>query len=93
MAILPNTEKQGDALCQVGGWQPEIMARRRYQNGSIRKRGKRDPVWELQWWTDYIAENGVIRRKREPMILGSVSEINRRQAHKLAPPRIAWGVA
>ena len=40
------------------------MARRRYQKGSIRKRGKRHPVWELQWWTDYIGEDGKIARKR-----------------------------
>jgi integrase len=82
--ILLNTEKQGDPQCQAGGWQTETMARRRYQNGSIRKRGKRDPVWELQWWTDYIAEDGAIRRKRDSMILGRVSEIGRRQASKLA---------
>jgi len=30
------------------------MARRRYQKGNIRKRGKRNPVWELQWWADCI---------------------------------------
>src|SRR5271165_6437909 len=53
--ILSNTEKQG-GLDQQGGWQD--MARRRYQKGSIRKRGKRHPVWELQWWTDTIGEDG-----------------------------------
>ena len=41
MAILPNTEKQGE-LSQTGGWQKQ-MARRRYQKGSVRKRGKRFP--------------------------------------------------
>lgn len=43
--ILPSAEKQSE-LAQLGGWQD--MARRRYQRGSIRKRGKREPVWELQ---------------------------------------------
>jgi integrase len=88
MSILLNTEKQGDPQCQVGGWLPETMARRRYQKGSIRKRGTRDPVWELQWWTDYVAEDGAIRRKRESLILGRVSEIGRRQALKLADEQL-----
>jgi integrase len=60
------------------------MARRRYQKGSIRKRGKRHPVWELQWWADYIEANGKLARKRESTILGFACEITRRQALKLA---------
>ena len=62
VAILPITEKQGGPALK-GGWQND-MARRRYQKGSIRKRGKRDPVWELQWWEDFIDENGSIARRR-----------------------------
>ena len=38
------------------------MARRRYQKGNIRKRGKRNPVWELQWWEDYIKEKPEVTR-------------------------------
>lgn len=87
MAILPITEKQG-GLCQAGGWQPEKMARRRYQKGSIRKRGTRNPVWELQWWADYIEPDGSIGRRRESMILGEASEITRRQALKLADEQL-----
>jgi integrase len=60
------------------------MARRRYQKGSIRKRGKRNPVWELQWWADYINPDGTLGRSRESTILGYVSELTRRQAQKLA---------
>jgi len=60
------------------------MARRRYQKGSIRKRGKRHPVWELQWWADYIEVDGKLGRKRESTILGFACEITRRQALKLA---------
>lgn len=59
------------------------MARRRYQKGSIRKRGKRHPVWELQWWADYL-EDGKFSRKRESVILGYACELNKRQAQKLA---------
>jgi integrase len=60
------------------------VARRRYQKGNIRKRGKRNPVWELQWWADIIQSDGSFGRKRESTILGFVSEINRRQAMKAA---------
>lgn len=60
------------------------MARRRYQTGSIRKRGKRYPIWELQWWADYLKPEGRIGRKRESVILGYVAEVSRKQALKLA---------
>jgi integrase len=82
MAILPITEKQGE-LAQLGGWQKE-MARRRYQKGSIRKRGKRNPVWELQWWTDCINSDGTLGRNRESVIIGPVVSMTRRQAQKAA---------
>jgi integrase len=82
MRILPITEKQGE-LAQLGGWQ-KVMARRRYQKGNIRKRGKRNPVWELQWWTDCINPDGTIGRKRESVILGAVASMTRRQAQKAA---------
>jgi len=86
MAILPPTEKQGGPA-ETGGWQKE-MARRRYQKGSIRKRGKRDPVWELQWWEDYIKEDGRIGRRRQSVTLGTVSEMTFREARKLADERV-----
>ena len=60
------------------------MARRRYQKGSLRKRGKRRPVWELQWWADFLGQDGTIIRKRESAILGTACEITRRQALRLA---------
>ena len=60
--ILPITEKQGGPAYK-GGWQRD-MARRRYQKGNVRKRGKRNPLWELQWWEDYIKENGKVGRRR-----------------------------
>ena len=60
------------------------MARKRYQKGTIRKRGKRNPVWELQWWTDIIRSDGSLGRKRESRILGFVSSMSKRQAMKVA---------
>lgn len=86
MTILPPTEKQGGPA-ETGGWQ-KAMARRRYQKGSIRKRGKRDPVWELQWWEDYIKPDGRIGRRRQSVTLGMVSEITLREARKLADEQV-----
>lgn len=82
MTILPTTEKQGGPA-QTGGWQKQ-MARRRYQKGSLRKRGKRNPAWELQWWEDYIKEDGSIGRRRQSATLGLVSEMTLREARKAA---------
>ena len=84
--ILLITEKQGGPA-HKGGWQRD-MARRRYQKGNLRKRGKRYPVWELQWWEDYIKENGNVGR-RQSAVLGLVSELTRREAKKLAEDRLA----
>lgn len=60
------------------------MARKRYQRGNIRKRGTRDPVWELQWRTDVIQPDGSLARKRESRVLGRVSKMNKRQAMRIA---------
>jgi integrase len=64
------------------------MARRRYQKGSIRKRGKRNPVWELQWWEDFVRPDGTIGRKRESAMLGYVSEMTVKQARKNAETKL-----
>ena len=65
------------------------MARRRYQKGSIRKRGKRHPVWELQWWEDFVRPDGTIGRRRESVILGYASEITVKQARKEAEKKLS----
>jgi hypothetical protein len=54
----------------------------------IRKRGKRNPVWELQWWEDYIKEDGKIGRRRQSVTLGAVAEITLRQARKLGDEQV-----
>jgi integrase len=86
MAILPIAEQQGE-LAQTGGWHQDV-ARRRYQKGSLRKRGKKNPVWELQWWADCINPDGTLGRRRESMILGPASELPRKQAAKLAQEQL-----
>jgi len=81
MNILPVAEKQRQQQ-ELGDWQK--LARRRYQKGSIRKRGTRNPVWELQFWADEIRPDKRLGRKRESIILKFVSEMNKRQAMKVA---------
>ena len=51
---------------------------------SIRKRGTRNPVWELQWWEDYIKPDGTIGRKRESTVLVCASKMSIKQARKEA---------
>ena len=65
------------------------MARRRYQKGSIRKRGKRHPVWELQWWEDFVKADGTIGRRRESAILGYASDITVKQARREAEKKLS----
>jgi integrase len=86
MAILPFAEKPSGPVGQSGGWQDVV--RRRYQKGSIRKRGKRKPIWELQWWTDYLNPDGTIGRCRESLILGYVSDMNLREARRAAEEQL-----
>ena len=81
MAYILPTEK-ACGLGQQGGWQ-QAMARRRYQQGSIRKRGQRRPVWELLWWEDVVGPDGRIVRRRKSVILGPVGQLTLRQARKL----------
>ena len=80
-AILPIAEKQREPSL-IGGWQE--MARRRFQKGSIRKRGSRDPVWELLWREDVLREDGQIERRLCSKTLGFVREVTVRQARRQA---------
>jgi integrase len=59
-----------------------------YQKGNLRKRGKRNRVWELQWWEDYIKENGCIGRRRQSAVLGLLCDLTLRQARKLGEDRL-----
>src|SRR6185437_13534267 len=86
MDILANAEKLGGPD-QQGGWQKQ-MARRRYQGGTLRKRGQRNPHWELQWREDYIKSDGRIGRRLISEKIGAVRELTRRQARKLADEKL-----
>ena len=65
------------------------MIRRRFQRGSIFKRGKRKQVWVGRYGEEVIGPDGVVGRIRRSEILGTVAEIpTRRQAEQLLAERL-----
>jgi integrase len=61
---------------------------RRFQRGSIYKRGKRKKVWVIRWREDATTQDGKTVRLRRSEILGPVAEIPRRQAEQLLADRM-----
>ena len=65
------------------------MTRRKYQRGSIHKRGKRKKVWVARYSEDVIGPDGVVSRIRRSEILGTVAQIpTLRQAEQLLSERL-----
>jgi len=54
------------------------MARRRFQQGSLFKRGTRHKVWVARWWEEVIKPDGSIGRSRRAEVLGTVAELGSR---------------
>jgi integrase len=62
---------------------------RRFQRGSLFKRGKRSKMWVARWWEDVIGTNGTLQRVRRSEALGLVADIpTRRQAETLMSDRL-----
>lgn len=55
------------------------MVRRRYQRGSLFKRGKREKVWVARWWEDVINADGTMGRVRRSIVIGTVAEFTTRR--------------
>jgi integrase len=66
------------------------MARnRRFQHGSLFKRGTRTKVWVARWWEDVIGTEGKLERVRRSEALGPVADIpTRRQAERILSDRL-----
>jgi integrase len=66
------------------------MARnRRFQHGSLFKRGTRTKVWVARWWEDVIGAEGKLERVRRSEALGPVADIpTRRQAERILSDRL-----
>jgi integrase len=65
------------------------MTRRRFQRGSIHKRGKRKKVWVARYCEDVIGPDGAMASIRRAEVLGTVAEIpTRREAEQLLADRL-----
>ncbi|HTV60659.1 MAG TPA: tyrosine-type recombinase/integrase [Verrucomicrobiae bacterium] len=58
------------------------MARRRFQHGSLFRRGRRNKVWVGRWWEEIINPDGSIGRTRRAEVLGTVAELPSRSCAK-----------
>jgi len=67
----------------------EVMARPRYQDGSLFVRGKRSKVWVARWREDVILDNGTLVRTQRSVVLGLVAELSRREARSLLQKRVS----
>lgn len=66
----------------------KMARRKKFQHGSLTKRGKRKKVWVARWWEDVVGENG-IEKIRKSEILGTVSEYpTRREAESALADRL-----
>src|SRR5260370_5764870 len=78
-SITPNCATLPAQGQRVSG--PEVkMARRRYQKGSIRRRGNR---WEVRWREDVVLANRTTKREQRTTVLGTVQEFSTK---RLAEP-------
>jgi integrase len=65
------------------------MTRRRFQRGSVYRRGTRKKMWIGRYFEDLIGPNGAVTRIRRSEVLGTVAEIpTRRQAEQLLAERL-----
>lgn len=56
---------------QIGGRGGHLLARRRYQCGTIKLSGKKKKVWTLRWREDVVEPDGTITRVRRETVLGT----------------------
>lgn len=74
---------------RVTGGKDFSVARRRYQGGSLFKRGIRRRVWVARWREDVILEDGTRGRTQRSAVLGAVLEIpTRREAQTILDMRL-----
>lgn len=81
--LMPNARKCGRANGK------DTMARPRYQDGSLFIRGKRTKMWVARWREDVIQDNGTLRRTQRTVVLGSMTELSRREARALLQKRVS----
>ena len=67
----------------------KTVARPRYQQGCLRKRGKRNPVWVGCYRDDVITDDERRVRRQRSVILGRVCDLSKRQALQRLSERLA----
>ncbi len=73
VTLIADTEQAKRAI--EGG----TMVRRRFQRGTLFKRGKREKVWVARWWEDVINANGTMGRMRRSLVIGTVADFATRR--------------
>jgi integrase len=62
---------------------------KRFQHGSLFKRGKRKKMWVARWWEDVRAADGTADRTRRSEVIGSVADLpTRREAERELSERL-----
>ncbi len=64
-----------DGIARVNGRRHRAMARKRFQAGHVRLRGKRDPYWEGFYREDVLLPDGRVVRKQRTKNLGRRADI------------------
>jgi len=65
------------------------MTRSRYQNGTLKLRGKRNKVWIARWREDVLGSDGRLQRIRRSIVLGTLANIpTRRRARALLDAKL-----
>jgi integrase len=82
MEIDANTAKRATSRKETA------VARSRYQNGSLRTRGKRSKVWVARWREDVLLPNGKLSRVRRAEVLGPVAQLSKREALNLLAAKL-----
>jgi integrase len=67
----------------------DVMARPRYQDGSLFTRGKRTKMWIARWREDVIRDDGTLRRTQRTVVLGALNELSKREARALLQKRVS----
>src|SRR5439155_16738337 len=66
-----------------------LARKKRFQHGSLFKRGRRNKKWVWRWWEQVIDSEGKSRAVRRSEILGTVAELpTPRQAEQLLAQRM-----
>jgi len=74
---------------RIAGQKGNLMARKRYQTGSLFQSGKKIKVWKARWREDVI-EDGILKRRLKNEVIGTLSQFpTRRLAQRELDNRLA----